>query len=53
MRWLFWAPLVAATLHIFEEFVWPGGFARWDREYRLWSSIGHRLRARERREGPA
>jgi len=31
---LFWMPLVAATIHIFEEFVWPGGFAQWYREYR-------------------
>jgi hypothetical protein len=34
VTWLWWAPLVAATLHIFEEFVWPGGFADWDRAYR-------------------
>lgn len=34
MTWLWWAPLVAATLHIFEEFVYPGGFADWDRSYR-------------------
>jgi hypothetical protein len=32
--WLFWAPLVAALAHIFEEFVFPGGFAQWDREFR-------------------
>ena len=29
-----WLPLLAASLHIFEEFVWPGGFASWDRAYR-------------------
>ena len=34
MAWLWWAPLIAACLHIFEEFVWPGGFAEWDRAYR-------------------
>ena len=34
MRWLWWAPLGAAALHIVEEFVWPGGFADWDRAYR-------------------
>jgi hypothetical protein len=28
---LFWAPLVAASAHIFEEFVWPGGFTAWYR----------------------
>ena len=32
--WLWWAPLGAASLHIGEEFVYPGGFAEWDREYR-------------------
>ncbi len=31
---LFWMPLAAASIHIFEEFVWPGGFASWYREYR-------------------
>ena|SRR5215831_17423875 len=29
-----WAPLVAAMLHIVEEFFYPGGFADWDRAYR-------------------
>lgn len=29
-----WVPLVIAALHIIEEFVWPGGFAAWYREYR-------------------
>ena len=32
--WIFWAPLGAAILHIVEEFVYPGGFAEWDRRYR-------------------
>jgi len=32
--WLFWAPLVAALAHIFEEFVFPGGFAERDRAFR-------------------
>jgi len=34
MTWLWWAPLAAVTLHIAEEFVYPGGFAAWDRSYR-------------------
>ena len=34
VSWLWWAPLAAAVLHIGEEFVYPGGFASWDREYR-------------------
>jgi hypothetical protein len=34
VNWLWWAPLVAAALHIGEEFVYPGGFAEWDRAYR-------------------
>jgi hypothetical protein len=32
--WLFWAPLIAVLAHIFEEFVFPGGFAEWDRAFR-------------------
>jgi len=31
---LSWWPLFAAILHIVEEFVFPGGFADWDRAYR-------------------
>jgi hypothetical protein len=27
---------MAIALHIAEEFLWPGGFAQWDREYRPW-----------------
>src|SRR5215813_11520805 len=34
MDWLPWAPLAAASLHIFEEFAWPGGFADWYRRYK-------------------
>jgi hypothetical protein len=34
MDWLMWAPLMAASLHICEEFVIPGGFAAWYRRYR-------------------
>lgn len=30
---LFWLPLGAASAHIVEEFVWPGGFADWYRDY--------------------
>ena len=32
--WVWWAPAGAATLHIVEEFAFPGGFAAWDRRYR-------------------
>jgi len=32
--WLMWAPLAAASLHISEEFVIPGGFPAWYRQYR-------------------
>jgi hypothetical protein len=28
-----WFPTLAIAAHLFEEFVWPGGFARWYREY--------------------
>ena len=34
MTWIWWAPLIASALHIIEEFVYPGGFADWDRAYR-------------------
>jgi hypothetical protein len=45
MGWIWWAPLVAATLHIVEEFFWPGGFPEWDRAHRagIASSITPRL----------
>jgi len=33
--WLPWAPLGAASVHIFEEFVYPGGFTAWYRRYRV------------------
>jgi hypothetical protein len=29
-----WLPLAAIILHLIEEFVWPGGFPDWYREYR-------------------
>ena len=32
--WLRWALLPAASVHIFEEFVFPGGFPAWYRTYR-------------------
>jgi Protein of unknown function with HXXEE motif len=32
--WLWWAPLIAAALHVTEEFALPGGFGAWDRAYR-------------------
>jgi hypothetical protein len=28
-----WLPLFAIASHLFEEFVWPGGFAQWYRAY--------------------
>jgi hypothetical protein len=28
-----WFPVAAVALHVFEEFVWPGGFAAWYRRY--------------------
>jgi hypothetical protein len=31
--WLPWAPLIAASLHICEEFLVPGGFPSWYRRY--------------------
>ena len=34
MNGSFWAPMGVSSLHIFEEFVYPGGFAKWDRHYR-------------------
>lgn len=34
MDWLPWAPLVAASLHMSEEFLVPGGFLGWYRGYR-------------------
>jgi len=34
MEWIWLLPLAAALVHIFEEFVYPGGFAEWDRNYR-------------------
>src|SRR3954453_17982859 len=34
MDWLPWIPLAAAGVHIFEEFVFPGGFSPWYRSYR-------------------
>jgi len=45
MTWLWWAPLAATALHILEEFVYPGGFAEWDRNYRpaIRNSITPRL----------
>jgi uncharacterized protein with HXXEE motif len=32
--WLYWVPLAAASLHIFEEFVFPGRFMAWYRRAR-------------------
>jgi hypothetical protein len=33
-RWFAWAPFATAVAHIFEEFVFPGGFMSWYRRYR-------------------
>lgn len=33
-RALVWAPAFCAAAHIFEEFVFPGGFSEWYRKYR-------------------
>jgi len=45
MKWLWWAPLLVVLFHILEEFVYPGGFADWDRAYRpkIQGSITPRL----------
>lgn len=32
--WLAWAPLAAASLHMVEEFVYPGGFMKWSHRTR-------------------
>jgi hypothetical protein len=32
-HFMLWLPLLAASAHIFEEFVWPGGFAEWYRRF--------------------
>lgn len=34
MNYLAWSLLAAATLHITEEFFWPGGFPNWYKRYR-------------------
>jgi len=34
MKWLYWAPLIAASLHMFEEFVFPGQFSKWYAKYK-------------------
>ena len=34
MDWVLWAPLGAASLHILEEFIFPGGFVDWYKRYR-------------------
>ena len=31
---IFWLPFVFGTLHVVEEFGWPGGFIDWYRKYR-------------------
>ena len=34
MDWLFWVPLITASLHIIEEFVFPGHFSEWYVQYK-------------------
>ena len=34
MSFIYWTPLVAAVLHIIEEFVFPGGFREWYSSYK-------------------
>ncbi|MGA7304104.1 MAG: HXXEE domain-containing protein [Rhodothermales bacterium] len=28
-----WLPMIAIAAHLFEEFVWPGGFKKWYQRY--------------------
>lgn len=39
MNLLFWLPAACVLLHIFEEFVWPGGFLAWFRAYRSENAV--------------
>ena len=34
MSFVYWLPVICATLHVIEEFFWPGGFPQWFRAYR-------------------
>jgi hypothetical protein len=34
LSWLLAGPLTASSLHVFEEFVYPGGFRKWYASYR-------------------
>ena len=34
MSFVFWLPALCGTLHVTEEFFWPGGFPEWFRAYR-------------------
>ena len=34
LSWVLAGPLIAASLHVFEEFVYPGGFKEWYASYR-------------------
>lgn len=40
MTLLAWSLAIAAAIHIFEEFVWPGGFQAWWRIYRPATAAG-------------
>lgn len=39
MKLVFWLPSIFVVLHIFEEFVWPGGFSAWFKCYRAENAI--------------
>jgi len=34
IRWLFILPIIAASIHVIEEFGFPGGFRNWYIRYR-------------------
>lgn len=34
VTWIFWAPFAAASLHMFEEFIYPGHFSEWYKDYK-------------------
>jgi hypothetical protein len=37
--WLAWGPFLAASVHIVEEFIFPGGFSEWYRRYRSAAAV--------------
>jgi hypothetical protein len=34
MEWIFWTPLIAVSLHLLEEFAFPGHFSEWYIKYK-------------------